>query len=72
MQVTGDNGRTYELTFRGGEAYLPLHLFNLLVVTGVVDRLDKPDLKPRFERLPDGSNGKPISVFEPFVREIAR
>jgi hypothetical protein len=72
MEVIPDNGRKYVVTFHGGEAYLPLHLFNWMILTGTIDRLEKPDLKPQFEKLPGGVNGKPISPFSNYVREVER
>jgi hypothetical protein len=69
MEVVPDNGRKYVVTFRAGEAYLPLHLFNHLLFKGVVVPGDKADPKPQWEKRGTG-HGAAISVFEPYVREV--
>jgi hypothetical protein len=69
MQVTPDNGKTYFLTFRAGEAYLPLHLFNHLLFKGVIVPGDKPAPPARFEKV-GNVHGKQISPFADFVREV--
>ena len=71
MEVVPDNGRKYILTFRGGEAYLPLHIYNYLIRERVIVPSDKPDFRPRWEKGPDGSNGATISPFSNYVREVA-
>jgi hypothetical protein len=70
LEVVPDNGRRYVVTFRGGEAYLPLHLYNYLIRERVIVPNDKPDLRPRWEQGPGGVNGKPISPFVDYVREV--
>jgi hypothetical protein len=70
MEITGDNGVRYVITWRSGESFLPMHLFSSLMRQGLIDRGDKPDPKPRFEKLAGNVNGKPVSPFSEFVREV--
>ena len=71
LEVTGDNGVKYTVTFRGGRSFLPLHLFNCMVREGLIVRdYDTPEPRPRFEQLAGGVHGKQISPFADFVREV--
>jgi hypothetical protein len=50
MEVIPDNGHRYVVTWFAGEAYLPLHIYNYLIRQGLIERGDKPDPRPKFER----------------------
>jgi hypothetical protein len=71
LTVIPDDGKRYVVTFHGGEAYLPLPIYNYLIREHLAIRADKPDLKPQFERLAGGVNGKMLDPFASYVREVA-
>jgi hypothetical protein len=72
MEVIPDNGKRYVVTFRAGESYLPLHIFNYLLFKGLIVPGDKPDPKPQWTKGPNNSHGAAISVFAPYVREVTQ
>jgi hypothetical protein len=70
-EVASDtNGKRYVVTFRGNEAYLPLHLFNSLLRRGLIVGSDKPAPVPMFERLGGGVHGEVKDPFSFYVREV--
>jgi hypothetical protein len=69
MEVIGDNGRRYEIKWKAGRAYLPLHLHNWLIREGIAVHSDEPDPKVRFEKL-GNVNGAAVSPFADFVKEV--
>jgi hypothetical protein len=72
MEVIPDNGHRYVVTWFAGEAYLPLHIYNYLIRQGLIERGDKPDPRPQFEKAPGcAMHGKAISPFADYVREVA-
>jgi hypothetical protein len=70
MEVIPDNGHRYVITWFAGEAYLPLHIYNYLIRQGLIERGDRPDPKPQFEKALGGGHGAALSVFAPYVREV--
>jgi hypothetical protein len=66
-----DNGVEYEITWRNGRAYVPLHLHNYLIREGKAVHVDEPDPKVRFESL-GRINGAPVSPFSSYVKEVPR
>jgi hypothetical protein len=69
--MVGDNGIEYEIVWRAGRAYLPMHLHNKVIREGVAVHSDEPAPPVQFERL-GNIHGPSISPFASYLREIAR
>jgi hypothetical protein len=68
LEITADNGRNYVLTFKNGEAFVPLHIGNYLVRNKLAVRGENRD-PVAWEPLPGGAHGKAIDPYDAHVRE---
>jgi len=63
-------GKTLAVRFERGAAFVPRQLGLQLIRDGLVVEGELPDPPPRFECGPDGSHGRALNIFGPYVREV--
>jgi hypothetical protein len=69
LEIRADNGRRYILTFKNGEAFVPLHIAEFLVRNKLATRGERND-PVAFERLPGGAHGRAINPYDAHVVEV--
>jgi hypothetical protein len=65
------NGKTYAVRFEGGASFVPRQLALQMIRDGLVTEGELSDSPPRFARNSDGSHGRALGVFDPWVAEVA-
>jgi hypothetical protein len=63
-------GKRWSLRFERGQAWLPRQMALELIRQGVVVEGELNDPPPRFARNADGSNGRQLGMFDPWVAEV--
>jgi hypothetical protein len=69
IEIEPGNGRRYTVTFKNGEAHVPLHIGEFLIRNKLATRGERKD-PVAFERLPGGAHGRAINPYDAHIREV--